>query len=117
MQELTQYSSFSLKTSQITRRETYMRAVCDIRPQKTDTHRTRLTAGVNIIDYPGEVSTPTSNIRLDHHETPCKQRYLRRKLEIHVHGREQFLPDQPYGQGTTYNDSDFNDTIGMFGQI
>ena len=39
-----------------------MRAVCDIRPQKTENHRTRLTAGVNLIDYPGEVSTPTSEL-------------------------------------------------------
>ena len=37
-----------------------MRAVCDIIPQKKETHRTRLTAGVNIIDCPGEVSTPPS---------------------------------------------------------
>ena len=37
-----------------------MRAACNIRPQKTETHRTRLTAGGNLIDYPGEVSTPTS---------------------------------------------------------
>ena len=39
-----------------------MRAVCDIRSQKTWTRRTRLTAGVNLIDYPGEVSTPTSDL-------------------------------------------------------
>ena len=36
-----------------------MRAVCDIRPQKIETHRTRLTVGGNLIEYPGEVSTPT----------------------------------------------------------
>ena len=29
---------------------------------KTETHRTRLTAGGNLIDYPGEVSTPTSDL-------------------------------------------------------
>ena len=39
-----------------------MRGVCDIRPQKTETHRTKLTAGGNLIDYPGEVSTPTSDL-------------------------------------------------------
>ena len=37
-----------------------MRAVCDIRPQKTETLQIRLTAGENVIGYPGEVSTPTS---------------------------------------------------------
>ena len=44
------------------RSATYVRAVCNIQPQKTDTHRTRLTAGGNLIDYPGEVSTPTSDL-------------------------------------------------------
>ena len=39
-----------------------MRAVCDIRPQKTETHRKRLTEDGNIIDYPGDVSTPTSDL-------------------------------------------------------
>ena len=43
-------------------RATYVRAVCDIQPQKTETHRTRLTAGGNLIDYLGEVSTPTSEL-------------------------------------------------------
>ena len=41
-------------------RATYVRVVCDIQPQKIETHRTRLTEGGNMIDYPGEVSTPTS---------------------------------------------------------
>ena len=39
-----------------------MRAVCDIRPQKTENHTTRLTAGGNLIDYPGEVSTPIADL-------------------------------------------------------
>ena len=39
-----------------------MRAVCDIRPPKTETHSTRLTAGGNLTDYLGEVSTPTSDL-------------------------------------------------------
>ena len=42
------------------RRATYVRSVCDIRPQKTETRRTNLTLGENIIDFPGEVSMPTS---------------------------------------------------------
>ena len=42
------------------RKETYVRAVCNIRPQKTETCSTRLPAGANLIDYPGYVSTPTS---------------------------------------------------------
>ena len=39
-----------------------MRSVCNIRHPKTDTNRTRLTTGGNLIDYPGEVSTPTSDL-------------------------------------------------------
>eukprot|EP00978_Attheya_sp_CCMP212_P005973 scaffold13447_cov59-Attheya_sp.AAC.6 len=40
------------------RKATYVKAVCDIRPPKEETHRVRLTAGGNLIDYPGNVSTP-----------------------------------------------------------
>ena len=43
-------------------RETYVRAVCDTIPQKIDTHKTRLTAGENLKDYPGESRTPTSDL-------------------------------------------------------
>ena len=39
-----------------------MIAVCNIRPQKKETHRTRLTARGNILYYPGEFSTPTSDL-------------------------------------------------------
>ena len=39
-----------------------MRQVCDIRPQKIETHKTRLTAGGNLIYYPGEFSMPTSDL-------------------------------------------------------
>ena len=35
------------------RRANYERIVCNIRPQKTEIHRTRLAAGGNLIDYPG----------------------------------------------------------------
>ena len=44
------------------RRATYVIAVCDIIPQKTETRISRLAAGGNLIDYPGEVSTPTSDL-------------------------------------------------------
>ena len=44
------------------RRAAYLRAVCHIRPQKTETYRTRLPAGGNLIDYPGELSTITSDL-------------------------------------------------------
>jgi hypothetical protein len=44
------------------RKATYVKAVCNIRPQKEETHRVHLTAGGYLIDYPGNVSTPTANI-------------------------------------------------------
>ena len=50
------------KDKQKDRRATYVRDVWNIQPQKTETHRTRLTAAVNLIDYPGEVSTPTQTL-------------------------------------------------------
>ena len=41
-----------------------MRAVCNILPQKIETHRTRLTAGGNLIDYPLEVRILTSDLTI-----------------------------------------------------
>ena len=40
-----------------TRRPTYARFVCEIRPQKSEKERTRLTVGGNLIDYPDPVTT------------------------------------------------------------
>ena len=62
-------------------RETYVRAVCDTQPQKTDTHRTRLTVGGNLMDYPGEVSTTTSDlntmkIHINSSISDVKSRYM-----------------------------------------
>ena len=43
------------------RKSTYVGELCDTQPQESETHRTRITAGGNhLIEYPGEVSTPTS---------------------------------------------------------
>ena len=44
------------------KRVTYARLVCAIHPQKVETHRVRLTAGGNLIEYPGTKSTPTAGI-------------------------------------------------------
>jgi hypothetical protein len=41
---------------------TYGRIVVDVRPQKAEPERTRLTVGGNLINYPGEVSTATSDL-------------------------------------------------------
>jgi len=40
----------------------YTRIVVDYRPQKTDPNRVRLTAGGNLIDYPGELTTRTADL-------------------------------------------------------
>ena len=37
---------------------------CDIKPNKTETHRTRLTAGGDRINYPDDVGTPTADMTL-----------------------------------------------------
>ena len=41
---------------------TYARIVVDYRPQKKDNNRVRITAGENLINYPGELTTRTANI-------------------------------------------------------
>ena len=41
---------------------TYARVVVDFRPQKDDPHRIRITAGGNLINYPGELSTRTADL-------------------------------------------------------
>jgi hypothetical protein len=41
---------------------TYGRFVVDIRPNKTETHRVRLTVGGNLIQYPGDVSTHSADL-------------------------------------------------------
>eukprot|EP00804_Cyclotella_cryptica_P015850 CCRYP_006347-RA/>CCRYP_006347-RA protein AED:0.34 eAED:0.34 QI:0/0/0/1/0/0/3/0/479 len=41
---------------------TYGRIVVALRPQKKEPARTRLTVGGNLIDYPWEVATPTSDL-------------------------------------------------------
>jgi hypothetical protein len=41
---------------------TYARVVVDFRLQKEDPHRIRITAGGNLINYPGELSTWTADL-------------------------------------------------------
>ena len=43
---------------------TYAKFVCNERPQKKEVNRTRMTAGGNRINYPGEVGTPTAEMAL-----------------------------------------------------
>jgi hypothetical protein len=41
---------------------TYSRFVVDIRPNKSEIHRVRLTAGGNLIQYPGDVATRSADL-------------------------------------------------------
>ena len=41
---------------------TYGRLVCDIKENKTETRRTRLTVGGNLLDFAGLLSTPTATV-------------------------------------------------------
>ena len=45
-----------------TKKVTYPKIVCDIRLNKSETHRTRITVGGNLLDYAGTLTTPTSII-------------------------------------------------------
>ena len=42
-----------------TNKVTYPKIVCNIRPSKAETHRTRITVGGNLLDYVGTLTTPT----------------------------------------------------------
>ena len=44
------------------RKITYANFICNIHPQKSETHRVRLTAGGNKIDYPGDPSSPAVSL-------------------------------------------------------
>ena len=44
------------------KRPTYARFVADIRPQKAEQHRVRMTIGGNLIEYDGDVSSPTGSL-------------------------------------------------------
>ena len=44
------------------RKITYANFICNIRPQKSETHRVRLTAGGNKLDYPGDPSSPAVSL-------------------------------------------------------
>ena len=41
---------------------TYARVVVDFRPQKDDPNRVRITAGGNLINYPGELTTCAADL-------------------------------------------------------
>ena len=44
------------------RKVTYGKVVWDIRPQRTEIQQNRITAGGNLMEYPGEVSPPVEDL-------------------------------------------------------
>ena len=69
------------------RRATFVRVVCNIQPQNIETHRTRLTVEGDLIDYPGEVSTPTldlTNMKLHINSaiSDVKSRYMCMEVKV-----------------------------------
>ena len=51
-----------IKTIPLDRVVTYARIVVKFRPQKKDPNRVRITAGGNLIEYPGELTTRTADL-------------------------------------------------------
>ena len=45
-----------------TKKLTYGKIVCSIKPHKEETHRTRLTVGGNLLDFNGKLTTPTATV-------------------------------------------------------
>ncbi len=43
---------------------TYAKFVCELKPNKAEVHRTRLTVGGDKVHYPGNVGTPTADLTL-----------------------------------------------------
>ncbi len=43
---------------------TYAKFVCELKPNKAEVHRTRLTVGGDKVHYPGDVGTPTADLTL-----------------------------------------------------
>ena len=45
-----------------TKKVTYPKIVCNIRPSKAETHHTCITIGGNLLEYSGTLTTPTATI-------------------------------------------------------
>ena len=45
-----------------TKKVTYPKIVCNTRPNKSETHRTRITVGGNLLGYVRTLTTPTATI-------------------------------------------------------
>ena len=83
-----------------------MRAVCAIKPQKTENHMRRLNAKRNLIYYPGDIRKPTSDsttmkLHINSAILDVKSRYMRMDVK-------DFLSEQHDVLGILYHDTDSN---------
>ena len=71
---------------------------CDSKPNKKETHRTRLSAGGDRINYPDDVGTPTVDMTLVKSQDLLQQHYLNKRGKMRDVRRQQFLLE--YTNGT-----------------
>ena len=69
------------------RKITYANFICNIRPQKSETRRVRLTAGGNKLDYPGDPSSPAVsllNVKIHINSTISRAKHNSRYMCIDI---------------------------------
>ena len=54
-----------------THKITYGKIVCNVKPQKVETHRTRLTVGGNLLYFPGTLTIPTATVATEKNVQQC----------------------------------------------
>ena len=81
---------------------TYGKINVNVRPQKEEVNRSRLTVGGDRINYEGDCSTPAAK-PLDH-QTALQQHRFNARREIFRIGSEGFLPQHPDGTPRVYED-------------
>ena len=74
---------------------TYGIIVAKILPQKAETHRTRLTVGGNLINFPGDVTTPTADLIA---AKLVFNVHYQQKYDIYVCRKIQLISQQPHEQ-------------------
>ena len=91
-------SIFFIPKGEVTagRTVTYGIIVAKTQPQKAETHRTQLTVGGNLIEFPGDVTTTTAGLitsKLIFHSVLSTKKY-----KIHVRRYRKLLFEQSHGQ-------------------
>jgi hypothetical protein len=77
---------------------TYGSFCCDLKPNKKETHRTRLTAGGDRINYPDDVGTPTVDMTLVKSQDLLQQHYLNKRGKMRDVRRQRFLLEYTNGR-------------------